>query len=574
MFDCRLEIFPIEILYQIFDYLWLNEIYHGIFNINPYLDNAIRNYDPLKINFHQCHRQDFDQICSSIQSNRIRSLILSNHDQTPEQFQLFFSKFSLEQLTHLYALTLIDIEKNVLFQFMNLLNNDFNSCPCLQSLKIYSNLYSYSELFTNYTFSRPLKQLQINRINRLNISKLVHLRQLTIHRCSLSQFREILQLIPTLKSLQITNFTSNRDLWIPIYPVPMQLKRLVLNMLDIDISLYYLADFLTRFRNLRHLELQIIGDLLDLCDGYRWAIISKDYQTFDFNFTAENTTILCPHLLIDTFRWTFWLETKSWLVAYDHSPSRIFTLPRFADRSASFNEHDSFQIPKHSNIPPTKSSIFSNCITHLTVARPLSTSVYFTHVKTLSVIDFQFIQQLESIVDLTQVTSLKIDNVCDFHELEQLISNVMIHVNELHLRTLPIENKNSLTNNSLKSIHRLHIRTCGSIDQLYRQFSSIEFLHIECAQTYVQLRTILKYFRRSLSFLTLTWSLDKQNQRAFDSTLHWIEKQSIHSNFTYRYHKQHLPTIHLWIQSKSQDVYLNRIIILQKKNLNSFCFYL
>jgi len=66
MSNCQLERFPIEILHQIFKYLWTNEVYHSLFNLNPYLNNVISNYDRLKINFYDCHRQDFDRICSFI----------------------------------------------------------------------------------------------------------------------------------------------------------------------------------------------------------------------------------------------------------------------------------------------------------------------------------------------------------------------------------------------------------------------------------------------------------------------------------------------------------------------------
>jgi len=70
------------------------------------------------------------------------------------------------------------------------------------------------------------------------------------------------------------------------------------------------------------MELQIIGNLLDLCDGHQWATIAEHYRTFDFNFTTENTKIACPDLLLDTFRSSFWLELKSWFVAYDDYPSK------------------------------------------------------------------------------------------------------------------------------------------------------------------------------------------------------------------------------------------------------------
>ena len=311
--------------------------------------------------------------------------------------------------------------------------------------------------------------------------------------------------------------------------------------------------FLNQLSNLRHLELQIIGNLLDLCDGHQWATIAEHYRTFDFNFTTENTKIACPDLLLDTFRSSFWLELKSWFIAYDDYPSRIFTVPRFA--STTTVTSDSFSLPLYTTIPTDNLLFFSSCITNLRISERLSstTSIYFAHIKTFCVENFSLIQQSQSFIDLTQVVSLKINDVCHFNELEQLISNSMIRVTELHLRTLPIDHKTST--NPIKSIRRLHLRTLDSANRLYRQFPSIEYLQIqiECAKESIQLRSILKHSPSNyLSFLTLTWSLDIQTRRSFDSTLHWIEKQP---NFTYRYRQQHLPTIHLWIPSNIVKVY-------------------
>lgn len=162
----------------------------------------------------------------------IHSLILSNHDHTPEQFQLFFSKFHLERLTQLYSITLIDMEHQILLKFIDLLN-DVNHCPHLQSLKISSELYSYSKLpqkLLKNICSRPLKRLEINEANLLDIFQLVHVQVLTIHNCSVRHFEDILRSIPTLVSFKIKNLYEYEDRLLPIHQVPIGLKRLVLNL--------------------------------------------------------------------------------------------------------------------------------------------------------------------------------------------------------------------------------------------------------------------------------------------------------------------------------------------------------
>jgi hypothetical protein len=225
-----LELFPMELLHEIFDYLSIIDILHAFSNINFYLNCALSNYEQFHINFRSCHRIHFDLVCSYIQPHQIISLILSNNDNTPDQVQLFFSKFNIEQFTRLRSITLIDIEKHILLKLIDILNNN-NNCQRLESLKITAEHYPHTVLsdgiLTKFC-SRQLRRLEVYNASCINIQSISHLRYLIVHNCNMDQFKQILSSIPMLLSLKVTNHTGDR--WITINKVPIRLKRLVLNL--------------------------------------------------------------------------------------------------------------------------------------------------------------------------------------------------------------------------------------------------------------------------------------------------------------------------------------------------------
>jgi len=225
-----LELLPMELLHQIFHYLSTIDILHAFSNINFYLDSAISKYEQYHINFRSCHWIHFDLICSSIQPHQIISLILSNNDDTPDQFQLFFSIFNIKQFTRLRSITLIDIEKYILLKLIDILNNN-NNCQRLESLKIIPGYSSHTilpkRILTKFC-SRQLKRLEVYDASCINIQSLSHLQYLTVHDCNMKKFQQILSSMPMLLSLEVTNYTGDR--WITINKVPVQLKRLVLNL--------------------------------------------------------------------------------------------------------------------------------------------------------------------------------------------------------------------------------------------------------------------------------------------------------------------------------------------------------
>jgi hypothetical protein len=308
------------------------------------------------------------------------------------------------------------------------------------------------------------------------------------------------------------------------------------------------------------------GNLDDLCNGKQWSNITKQLITFDFDFKSDVDIPTSPQLLINSFYSSFWLEEKQWFVAYHTHPSHIFTVPRFANTHAYYSKYSSFSIPKYSTIS-FNSTLFNDHINELKILYELNKPILthrFMHVKILSIKNLKLLDQLQFMIDLTQIECLKLMDTITIHDLEQLISNQFPRLYELHLCTLSKSYHRSL--NGIKQIHTLYIQTVNSSSELCRQFPCIERLFIEHVKSYRQIRYILDHLKSYLSYLSLTWSLNNQSRRSFRLTQNLIQQNQQKFNSVYRYHNQHRSTLHLWIDSNStEQVRLSNSLEIKKQ---------
>jgi hypothetical protein len=220
----QLDIFPVEIIDLIFDYLPTIDIIRGFLKLSPYINNIVRNYHFYKINFHCIVKNDFDLICSNIKSSQMKSLTLSDGIDTPFQSNLFFSLFQIEEFyLNLYSLSLIDIND----QSMELLRHKFDQFSKLSSLTIIN-----SDLISSSILKNIFPQL-----NRLNISseyffqnliqmdKLQHL--ILSNQSSFNQLETIITYAPKLVSLNVSLERENGG---NIHTNHRNLTRLIINM--------------------------------------------------------------------------------------------------------------------------------------------------------------------------------------------------------------------------------------------------------------------------------------------------------------------------------------------------------
>ncbi len=242
----------------------------------------------------------------------------------------------------------------------------------------------------------------------------------------------------------------------------------------------------------------------------------------------------------------------------DTHPSHIFTVPRSASTHAYYSKHSSFSIPAYSTISFDQ-TLFYDHINHLTILNEFILSQRFMHVKILSIKNLKLINRLQFVVDLNQIQCLKLIDTITTHDLEQLISNKFPRIYELHLCTLSNSYHRQL--NGIKQILTLYIQTVNNSSQLCRQFPCIERLYIEHVKSYRQIRYILHHLKSHLSCLSLSWSFGHQSKRSFQLTRNLIQRNQQEFNSIYRYHNQHRSTLHLWIDSSTEQVRLSNTTI-------------
>lgn len=102
------ENLPTEIVFEIFDYLTIYDIFHGFIRLNHRLNQVLSLY-PLALDFQYITRRNFDFLCQSIHPKQIISLDLSE-ELMPDQVHLFqqYFPFFHKEFSSLKKLKFID----------------------------------------------------------------------------------------------------------------------------------------------------------------------------------------------------------------------------------------------------------------------------------------------------------------------------------------------------------------------------------------------------------------------------------------------------------------------------------
>lgn len=240
MSSCPLDIFPVELLHNIFSYFSSHEILRTFSDVSPYLDAVLLAYPCYRVNFKSIRRTDFDLICQRISPNQVISLTLSDDKNTPGQIQLFLSRFQIDQFIHLRSLTLIDIgcdfwepivskisQLNSLVSFSYIVPT--RSEPWVSVLSGTEITKLDKHLFDIYSPVLPkLNRLRLLHGNYFTSTQFPCLRQLTLERCSSDTLKHLCSAAPQLESLDIELqlFRSKQTF---IYPFA-HLNRLVLKI--------------------------------------------------------------------------------------------------------------------------------------------------------------------------------------------------------------------------------------------------------------------------------------------------------------------------------------------------------
>jgi hypothetical protein len=223
----QIDILPVELIHYIFGYLWSHEIFYAFFNLNSYFNAVLVNYNHYSVNCRSILKYQFDIICHHIRPDQIISLTLSNDEETPNQTELFFSLFNIEQFINLRSFDIISVHTNAIKRLSNL-----HKLKYLSSLKLPSLPKPYDIRLDSVVQNLlpQLRQLLVHDTNYLLTNQLPHLRHLTLTYCHCVHVSTIFHHASKLHSLSITITLDGSTDWSSKMPSLTDLSRLTLKI--------------------------------------------------------------------------------------------------------------------------------------------------------------------------------------------------------------------------------------------------------------------------------------------------------------------------------------------------------
>ena len=240
MSTSQLDILPVELVHNLFNYFLAHEIFYTFGNVSSYIDAVLLNYEDYRINFESISRTNFDLICQHIIPAQVISLTLSDNQMTPGLIKLFLSRFQITQFTRLRSLTLIEIGpefwENIVSELIELKHlRSFCVFPPDRARPWVSNILDDDEtqldkdLFDSYAPVLPhLYKLRLSYGDFLGSIEFPQLRHLILERSSQDIIRHVCSVTPQLKSVDAI-FSYNGLTKELLYPLS-QLNRLNLRI--------------------------------------------------------------------------------------------------------------------------------------------------------------------------------------------------------------------------------------------------------------------------------------------------------------------------------------------------------
>ncbi|CAF3150270.1 unnamed protein product [Rotaria sp. Silwood2] len=347
----NLGFLPNELLFNLFEYLTILDLFQAFYGLNSRLNTLILAHcRKCCLNFQSITKTDFDIICKNYLPfivNRIISLRLSDDDNTPQQIGLFLSyNFQIQHFINLKTISLSNIHSSYI------LDKLINECSHILSLtrltlikcyismnrtsanRLYSQIWSLSKLnycYIDINFAHgnyfPMPTVTSTSLKHLSI---------TNTSCYLNELIHLFQFTPNLQYLLIDfmDYANEFDLSLPIISIT-HLK------LSFDSSLNILQYLLQNIPDLYDLTLETCNIYMD---GYQWEELIRKYLLklkifqFKMRFSALNdeSKEIQSDQILDSFRTKFWLDEHQWFVRchwyssdeqYRFDFIDIFTLP-------------------------------------------------------------------------------------------------------------------------------------------------------------------------------------------------------------------------------------------------------
>ncbi|CAF2458370.1 unnamed protein product [Rotaria sp. Silwood2] len=287
----RLEDFPTELFFSIFDYFWAHELFYSFSNLNERIDELILHT--------QLHISSENQNIT-YSPHYVLSLTLTS------------SPICLEEFTNLRSLTLIKCNFDNLIQFPPHISR-----LCIQNIDLPNS--NIKLIFENPT----LINVQLNLHHKLsffpsilNIDKnFSNIEYLTINYISLNDIIELLQYTSKLKYLHISLFGINKQNITNFSSIPTVTRVICLSMgISFDIlCTQFLAIYFPNIQNLsiftsyvdKNLFIHVLEQLL--MDNLHFVKKLNVSAQFIINRTLTNNNDNIEAISI-RFRTAFWIK--------------------------------------------------------------------------------------------------------------------------------------------------------------------------------------------------------------------------------------------------------------------------
>lgn len=590
-----LELLANELLLDLFEYLDGNYLIRAFHGLNSRFDQLILNhFHSYRFDFRSITKYNFDIICKyyfPLIIKQIKSLTLSNDDETPNLFELFFSYgFTLDKFIHLQILSLYSIEScNQVNQLiiqchqlsylthLNLINSYIDD-ENKEVNDLLNNIWSLPRLYYLNLNNNSLSRIWLRKISSISLS----IRKLFIENinCSLEDLSHLIKQTPYLEHLSITISLNYDDENIPI--IISSIKSLKLTFESTKIILKKLFQMMP---NLISLKIKTMDIYLN---GNKWKKILRDYlpklKNFQFRmyFEFPRSKNIQEEFdkLINTYKTSFWIEKHQWFVACDCIPfgknyhGIVYTMPY------AFKQFTCYSIFKSRSTCSNQLyyRLFNN-VTHLQYMKYKSNVIDYSH---FLPIQFGNIRYLKIGIPFDEHFWLLIPSFDRLHSVEAILGENYSHDQLQKLINLSpnlyslrifysLDCKISLTKIISSSIRRLNlIAKCSSSKGYFNndecanlaysqlgQQCEILFIKIEnrnnildILQTMINLRSLIFQCHDD------SWSQKNSITTTEDEFIQWLHK-ALPSTYLISRDKNEIANIRIWIGDHRKNTFLS-----------------
>jgi hypothetical protein len=381
-----LESLANELLFDLFDYFTLVDLFHSFNGLNNRFDKLLLEY----FQIHKCFdfrlilKEDLNLIRRRylpLFINEIKSICLSDDDTNPHEIDLFLSRlYPLYRFNNLKSISFYNIYSiqkmirilNDLQQIPNLTTLNFHKCHFKYDLQnlviIMNNIWSLPNLINCYLDISFDSNSYL--ITPTIISCSIQYLSIRGFRCGIESLQHLYEQTPCLKDLSIDILEDFDD------DQPLSLIHSITTFrFQCNVSSTLIQSLLRKMPNL--INLTVETKILKM-DGHMWQNVINKYLpslkifNLKMEFELNDNDDIEQEIdnIIDTYRTQFWINQHKWFICcfgYVENGENIIhlhTLPyRFQNLSIHINDNENFTFK--STCPEDKNYLIYNYVQNL-----------------------------------------------------------------------------------------------------------------------------------------------------------------------------------------------------------------